>query len=145
MDMNLGKLQEMVRERDAWYAAAHGLTKSWPQLGYKQPPLWGFSGGSAVKNSPAIQATRVESVGQMIPWRRKWQLTPAFLPEKSHGQRSLVGYSPWGCERVGHDLVTKQQQQVLLNTLYHLTYNTFLFMLINELNKIYLCLLREMG
>ena len=31
-----------------------------------------------------------------IPWRRKWQLTPAFLPEKSHRQRSLVGYSPWG-------------------------------------------------
>ena len=30
-----------------------------------------------------------------IPWRRKWQPTPAFLPEKSHGQRSLVGYSPW--------------------------------------------------
>ena len=33
-----------------------------------------------------------------IPWRRKWQPTPAFLPEKSHGQRSLVGYSPWGCK-----------------------------------------------
>ena len=31
-----------------------------------------------------------------IPWRRKWQPTPIFLPEKSHGQRSLVGYSPWG-------------------------------------------------
>ena len=31
-----------------------------------------------------------------IPWRRKWQPTPVSLPEKSHGQRSLVGYSPWG-------------------------------------------------
>ena len=30
------------------------------------------------------------------PWRRKWQLTPVFLPGKSHGWRSLVGYSPWG-------------------------------------------------
>ena len=29
-----------------------------------------------------------------IPWRRKWQLTPGFLPGESHGQRSLVGYSP---------------------------------------------------
>ena len=29
-------------------------------------------------------------------WRRKWQPTPIFLPGKSHGQRSLVGYSPWG-------------------------------------------------
>ena len=31
-----------------------------------------------------------------IPWRRKWQRTPMFLLGKSHGQRSLVGYSPWG-------------------------------------------------
>ena len=31
-----------------------------------------------------------------IPWRRKWQPTPVFLPGKSHGQRSLEGYNPWG-------------------------------------------------
>ena len=31
-----------------------------------------------------------------IPWRRKWQSTPVLLPGKSHGQRSLVGYSTWG-------------------------------------------------
>ena len=31
-----------------------------------------------------------------IPWRRKWQLTPVFFPEKSHRQKSLVGYSPRG-------------------------------------------------
>jgi len=31
-----------------------------------------------------------------IPWRRKWHPTPVLLPGKSHGQRSLVGYSPWG-------------------------------------------------
>ena len=33
-----------------------------------------------------------------IPWRRKWQPTPVFLPAKSHGLGSLVGYSPWGCK-----------------------------------------------
>ena len=33
-----------------------------------------------------------------IPWRRKWQFTPVFLTGKSHGQRSLVGYSPWCCK-----------------------------------------------
>ena len=33
---------------------------------------------------------------QKIPWRRKWQSPPVFLPEKLHEQRSLVGYSPWG-------------------------------------------------
>ena len=31
-----------------------------------------------------------------IPWRRKWQPTPVILPGKFHGQRTLVGYSPWG-------------------------------------------------
>ena len=31
-----------------------------------------------------------------MPWRREWQPTPGFLPGESHGQRSLVGYSPWG-------------------------------------------------
>ena len=29
-------------------------------------------------------------------WRRKWQPSPVFLPGKSHGQRNLAGYSPWG-------------------------------------------------
>ena len=33
-----------------------------------------------------------------IPRRKKWQLTPLFLPGKSHGQRNLSGYSPWGCK-----------------------------------------------
>ena len=31
-----------------------------------------------------------------FPWRKKWQPTSIFLPGKSHGQRSLAGYSPWG-------------------------------------------------
>ena len=42
---------------------------------------------------------------EKIPWRRKWQPTPVFLPGKSHGQRS-----PWGLKRVRHDLATLQQQ-----------------------------------
>ena len=33
---------------------------------------------------------------EKIPWKRKWHPTPVLLPGKSHGQRSLVGYSPWG-------------------------------------------------
>ena len=51
-------------------------------------------------------------VGKM-PWQRAWQVTPIFLPGKSHGQRSLVGYSPGGHKRVSHDLATKQQQPFL--------------------------------
>ena len=47
-----------------------------------------------------------------IPWRRKWQPTPVFLPGKSHGQRSLEGYSPWNHKRVQQDLATKQYRRV---------------------------------
>ena len=45
------------------------------------------------------------------PRKGNWQPTPVFLPGESHGHRSLVGYSPRGSKRAGHDLATKQQQQ----------------------------------
>ena len=48
-----------------------------------------------------------------FPVRRKWQPTAVFSPGNSHGQRSLVGYSPGGHKRVRHDLVTKQPQQLV--------------------------------
>ena len=54
-------------------------------------------------NPPAVQETWFLSLGQKMPWRRKWQPTPVFLPGKSHGQRSLVGYSRLGWKRVKHD------------------------------------------
>ena len=44
-----------------------------------------------------------------IPWRRKWQPLPVFLPEKSHGQRSLTGYSPWGFKELD---TTEQKHKV---------------------------------
>ena len=53
--------------------------------------ILGFPGGSEVKAS-AVWETWVGK----IPWGRKWQPTPVFLPGESHGWRSLVGYSPWG-------------------------------------------------
>ena len=53
-----------------------------------------------VKKPPAnagdATAGLVPILGGKIPWRRKWQPTPAFLPGRSHGQRGLAGYSPWG-------------------------------------------------
>ena len=50
--------------------------------------------GAVVKNLPANVGDARDTV--FIPWRRKWQPTPVFLPGKFHGYRSLVGYSPWG-------------------------------------------------
>ena len=66
----------------------------------------GLPGGSVAKNPPAKE-TWVWSLGQEYPWRRKEQPTPVFLPEESHGQRRLAGYSPWGPKSIGRDLVTK--------------------------------------
>ena len=53
---------------------------------------------------------QVQSLGWEGSLERKWQPTPIFLPGKSHGQRSLEGYSAWGVKRLRHDLNTKQQQ-----------------------------------
>ena len=43
-----------------------------------------------------MRQTWVQSLGWDDLWRRKWNPTPVFLPGKSHGWKSLVGYSPWG-------------------------------------------------
>ena len=60
-------------------------------------PVKAFPGDSAVKNPPAMQwRRRLDTYIGKIPWRREWQPPPVFLPGKSHGQRSLVGYSPLG-------------------------------------------------
>ena len=53
-----------------------------------------------IKNLPALQKTRVQSLDGDDPLEKKWVPTPVFLPGEFHGQRSLAGYSPWGC-RVG--------------------------------------------
>ena len=41
-----------------------------------------------------------EPWARKIPWRRAWQPTPVFLPGESHGQRALVGCSPWGVKEL---------------------------------------------
>ena len=60
----------------------------------------GFPGGASGKE-PVCQCRRGKRYQfnpwvRKIPWRRKWQPAPVFLSRKSHGQRSLVVYSPWG-------------------------------------------------
>ena len=60
----------------------------------------GFPGGALGKEL-TCQRRRCKWLGfdpwvRKIPWRRKWQLTPVFLPGDSHGERSLAGYSPLG-------------------------------------------------
>ena len=61
----------------------------------------GFPGGTSGKES-TCHCRRHKRLGFNPwvgkPWSRKWQPTPLFLPGEFHGQRNLVGYSPWGCK-----------------------------------------------
>ena len=67
------------------------------------PAVNGLPGGSLAERPPAHAGDMGLIPGlERSPRRRKWHSTLVFLPGKSHGQRSLVGYSPWGC-RVRHD------------------------------------------
>ena len=51
-----------------------------------------------VKNLLAMQETWVQSLGWEDSLEKRWVLTPVFLPGEFYGERSLVGYSPWGCK-----------------------------------------------
>ena len=55
-----------------------------------------------VKNLPVIQETQVRPLGREDPLEKGMGTTPVFLPGEFRGQRSLAGYSSWGC-RVGHN------------------------------------------
>ena len=57
----------------AWWAAVYGVAQNWTRL-----------------SNLAVAAAAAACF-----WRRQWQPTPVLLPGKSHGQRSLVGCSPW--------------------------------------------------
>ena len=61
-----------------------------------------------VKNPPAVQEVRVQSLVGKVPWCRKGQPAPGVLPGESSGQRSLAGYSPGG-RRVRHDSTHTRQ------------------------------------
>ena len=85
----------------AW-SLSHETTREVPQYPNDKFDLPSviFPGGTSGKE-PTCQCRRCKRCGfkpcfRKIPWRRTWQPTPIFLPGEFHGQRSLVGYSPWG-------------------------------------------------
>ena len=81
-----------------------------PVSGKTRVALWISQMALVVKNLPA-NAGDIRDMGSTpelgrFPWRKAWQPTPVFLPGESHGQRSLVGYSPWGRKELGMTEVT---------------------------------------
>ena len=77
-----------------------------------------------VKNVPAMHKIVLDPWVGNIPWRRDlWLLTPVFLPGEFHGQRSLVGYSPWS-----HKESAMAEQLTLSLFTDPLTYNRKIFL-----------------
>ena len=59
-----------------------------------------FPGGSDSKESAVMQETCFDPWVGKRPWRKEWLPTLVFLPGEFQGQRSLGGYSPWGCKEL---------------------------------------------
>ena len=81
--------------------------------------LMGFPGGSVVKNLPAI-AGELRNMGLIPGWGRSpgegnGNTLQYSCLKKSHGQKSLAGYSPWGCKEVRYDLATKHKHIPLMS------------------------------
>ena len=142
MNVGLGKLQELVMDREAWHSVVHGVAKSWTQLSdwielkliiyilffdfYHSTDMYicmcveegTFLGGSKVFPGGSCQSRRhgFNLWVRKIHWRRKWQPTPVFLPGRFHGKKSLAGYSPWASKE-SHKTYRLDNKQRLLTIL----------------------------
>ena len=84
--------------------ATHSIVLAWRIPGTGEPGGLPSMGSHRVGHDWSDLAAAAAQCGRpgfnpwvrKILWRRKWQPTPVLLPGKSHGWRSLVGYSPWG-------------------------------------------------
>ena len=80
----------------------------WGQLNL----FWGFPGGSVVKNPHAMQETQIQSLGQEDPLEKEMATHSSILDWEIPWTEEPGGLQSMRSQRVGHDLVTKQQQPV---------------------------------
>ena len=85
----------------------------WTTLEYYGLPQWLNGNESACTAGDVGEAGSVPGLGKM-PWRKKWQPTPVFLPGEFHGQRSLMDFSPWN----GKESDTIEHSRAHLNILH---------------------------
>ena len=101
MDMSLSNLRELVMDREASVPQSMRSQRvghdwatelNWPE----SYPRASWVAQCDTEATCQSRSHRLDPWVRKIPWRSNWQPSPVFLPGKSHGQRNLVGYSPWG-------------------------------------------------
>ena len=106
MDMSLSKLQETLKDRKAWLAEVHGVTKNWTQFsGWTTTTYFEASlVAQVVKNLPEMQILRFNPWVRMFPWKREWLPSPVF-PSILAWEIPLAVVH--GVAKSGHNWVTK--------------------------------------
>ena len=93
MSLLFNKLSRFVTEKAK---ATYSSTRAWKIPWMEEPGRLQSMGLQRVGDNSVTSL----SLFTFMHWRRKWQPTPVFLPGKSYGRRSLLGFSPWGCKEL---------------------------------------------
>ena len=93
--------KRLILRRDTLGVGIESLQKSLTRFGKQYFSLWSSLMAQQVKNLPVMQETqeiRVQSLGQEYSLEEKTAIHSSVLAQETHGQKRLIGYSPWGCK-----------------------------------------------
>ena len=93
--------KRLILRRDTLGVGIESLQKSLTRFGKQYFSLWSSLMAQQVKNLPVMQETqeiRVQSLGQEYSLEEKIAIHSSVLAQETHGQKRLIGYSPWGCK-----------------------------------------------